>query len=134
MTSFYDIAVTALRPQLRNGTSYIESLGVCILSGQTAVVDSDGRLESIPLDIMSTAVNIKSLWTACKAPVAIVFREMMDDWYAVIPRDSTLGIWDIHAVPGRDHDMHRGRSIVETAIRGDFNLPAAKVIDPACLV
>jgi hypothetical protein len=127
--SIYEIAVSALRPQLRDTVSYAESLGLVILSGKTAAVNRDGQLESIPLDIMCSPVNLKAMWGACTDPVAIVFREIMDDWYAVIPRDNTLGIWDIRPVPGKGHDMHRGRALAEQAIRCDFDLPGAKVVD-----
>jgi hypothetical protein len=123
----YSVVFTAIRSKLRHEISYIESLGVGILSGHTSVVDSNGRLETIPLDIMCTPVNLKTMWKACAAPVGIVFREMMDDWYAVLPCDDTLAKWEIRKIPGRGHDMHRGRALAERAIQCDFDLPNASV-------
>ena len=127
MDSAYDIAYNSLKPRLRTSVSYMETIGIGLLAAHTAVVDSDGRLEEIPLDILSSAVNLKTMWNACKAPVAIVFREWMDDWCAVIPCDATLQKWELRKIPGKDHDLHRARIFAERAIQSDFHIDNAHV-------
>ena len=107
----------------------MESMGLFTLEPTTAVVDTDGRLELIPLDILSSAVNLQTMWKACAAPVGIVFREMMDDWYAVVPVDANLLSWKIVNMPGKDHMIYRARQLAERAIRSDFGLEMACVVE-----
>ena len=106
----------------------MEPIGMYSLEPTTAVVDSNGRLELIPLDILSSSVNLKTLWNAFTAPLAIVFREMNYDWYAVIPTDDTLLDWEIFDMPGKDHMTHRARQLAERGIQSDFGLEKARVV------
>ena len=123
----YNVALSAIKPRLRTGISHLEYLGVGVLAGHTIVVGGDGSMEEVPLDIMSSPVNLEKMWKACRNPVAILFREMMDDWYAVIPRDESLLKWVIRPIPGRDHCLYRARALAERAIQGDFHLESAIV-------
>ena len=129
MDSKYNIIQKALTPLTRSSIPYMESMGLYTFEATTAVVNADGRLELIPLDILSSAVNLQTMWAACAVPVGIVFREMMDDWYAVIPLDDALLQWKIVNMPGKDHMIYRARQLAERAIRSDFGFEMATVIE-----
>ena len=129
MDSKYEIIQNALIPFTRTTIPRMESMGLFTLEPTTAVVNADGRLELVPLDILSSAVNLKKMWLACDAPVGIVFREMMDDWYAVVPVDATLLQWKIVNMPGKDHMIYRARQLAERAIQSDFGVEMARVTE-----
>jgi hypothetical protein len=129
MDSKLDIIQNALIPFTRTTIPYNESIGLFTLEPTTAVVNADGRLELVPLDILSSAVNLKTMWLACDSPVGIVFREMIDDWYAVVPVDATLLSWKIVNMPGKDHMIYRARQLAERAIRSDFGVEMMRVTE-----
>jgi hypothetical protein len=114
---------------LNQSDSLLESYGLVTIRADTGVLNSDGHFESVPLDILSSAVQLKTMWSACSNPVAIVFREMKLDWYIVIPTDKTLREWQILNLPGADHMLYRARALAEKAIRGDFDISDAVVIE-----
>lgn len=93
----------------------------------TAIANADGTLSIIPLDILSNYVNLKKMWNTASFPVAIVFRELMDDWYALFPLDPMFSTWRLTAMPGADHNMHRAKYLAEAALRGDFGAATVKV-------
>ena len=109
----YEIVLNALKPHFRTQRTLLEQSGGAILSATTAIVAYDSSLNLIPLDILSYPVNLKKMWYETKCPVAIVFREWMDDWIAAFPRDDKLVEWDIICMPGRDHDLYRGKQLLK---------------------
>jgi len=127
MESKYEIVRNALLPRLRHSVSYM--VGIVIMDAVTMVVGKDGNITEIPLDILSSSVNLQRMWSTTKDPVAIVFRECMDDWYAVIPSDDSLTMWEIQIIPGKGHDLHRARALAERAIQSDFNRSDALVFE-----
>lgn len=127
MTSAYDLALKALRPHLRTRRTLFEEAGGFIADATTAIANADGTLEIIPLDILTYPVNLKKMWTNASFPIAILFREVMDDWYGLFPNDITLSSWALVRMPGCDHDDRRAQHLAERAIRLDFNNPEATV-------
>ena len=127
-TMNYDIVRNAVATYIHDEPNPQGCLGMHTILSTTAAVDKDGSLVAIPLDILSTSVNLRTLWTQCRTPIAIVFREIRDDWYAVIPCDETLVRWEIFNLPGKDHMIHRGRALAERAIRSDFGIETATVL------
>jgi len=103
--------------------------GIVIMDAVTMVVGQDGNITEIPLDILSSSVNLQRMWSKTKDPIAIVFRECLDDWYAVIPCDATLQKWELRKIPGKGHDLHRARALAERAIQSDFSLSDALVFE-----
>jgi hypothetical protein len=73
------------------------------------------------------------MWASASFPIAILFRELMDDWYALFPADITYTSWKLVKMPGRDHDIYRAQRLAEQAIRCDFNNSAATIscVSPA---
>ncbi len=127
MESKYEIVRNALLSRLQHSVSYMD--GIVIMDAVTMVVGQDGNITEIPLDILSSSVNLQRMWSTTKDPIAIVFRECLDDWYAVIPRNDTLTMWEIQIIPGKGHDLHRARALAERAIQSDFSLSDALVFE-----
>ncbi len=125
----YEIVLTALKPHFRNQRTLFEQSGGAILSATTAVVAYDSSLNLIPLDILSYPVNLKKMWEETNNPVAIIFREWMDDWIGAFPRDNKLIDWDIICMPGRDHDLYRAKQLFEKAIQCDFGLDKVNIYE-----
>jgi hypothetical protein len=123
MTTAYDFALRALR----SSRTDFEEAGGSLSDPTTAIANADGTLNMIPLDILSDPVNLKKMWSSASFPMAILFRELMDDWYALFPADIMHSSWNLMAMPGSDHDMRRAQALAERAIRSDFNNPAATV-------
>ena len=86
----YEIVLNGLKPHFRTQRTLLEQSGGAILSATTAIVAYDSSLNLIPLDILSYPVNLKKMWYETKCPVAIVFREWMDDWIAAWKRPCRL--------------------------------------------
>lgn len=125
----YTTALQALRTFMRkereeNG---VYEAGGTVMAATTMCVRSDGTYDVIPLDILSYPVNLKDMWCATTNSVAILFREWIYDWVVLIPRDDTLRAWDLMAMPGRDHDIHRAAALAEHAIQKDFKISDAQV-------
>jgi hypothetical protein len=119
----YKIVLNSLKPHFRTQRTIFEQSGGEILSAATAIVAHDSSLKNlIPLDILSDPVNLKKMWYETKCPIAIVFRECMDDWIAAFPRDDKLIEWDIICMPGRSHDLHRSKQLFQKAINCDFEI------------
>lgn len=127
MTTAYELALRALRPHLRTSRTLFEEEGGGLADATTAIANMDGTLDSIPLDILSDSVNLKKMWSNAAAPVAILFRELMDDWYGLFPASIDFTTWYIIAMPGCDHDIYRATALAERSIQLDFNMPNAKV-------
>ena len=122
MTAKYDMTLRALRSQFPfTGETNVAD-------PTTAIVNADGTLNIIPLDILSDSVNLKKMWAAASFPIAIVFRELMDDWYALFPADLLYSTWKMVALPGSDHDIPRARLLATTAISHDFGIPTINVV------
>ncbi len=119
----YKIVLNSLKPYFRTQRTIFEQTGGEILSATTAIVANDSSLKNlIPLDILSDPVNLKKMWYETECPIAIVFRECMDDWIAAFPRDDKLIEWDIFCMPGRSHDLHRSKQLFQKAIKCDFEI------------
>lgn len=127
MLSAYDFTLRALRPHIRLSRTDFEEIGGDLADPTTAIANADGSLNIIPLDILSDPVNLKKMWFSASFPIAIIFRELMDDWYALFPVDLTHSSWKLVVMPGHDHDIHRAQALAERAIRSDFNNPTATV-------
>lgn len=127
MTFAYDLALKALRLHLRTVDTLSEDFDDYTAEATTAIVNADGTLDMIPLDILSEYVNIKKMWTDASFPIAILFREDMYDWYGLFPASVDLSAWNLVAMPGRDHDIRRAVQLAERAIRSDFAIPTASV-------
>lgn len=100
-----------------------------IMSATTICVGADESIDIIPLHIQSYPVNLKKMWFAMNNPVAILFREWVYDWVALVPRDTTFREWNLIRMPWRDHDMHRAQALAELVIRSDFGIEDAKVFE-----
>jgi len=133
MTTAYDLALRALRPHLRTRRTDFEEAGGGLSDATTAIANADGTLDIIPLDILSDPVNLKKMWKIASFPIAILFREEMDDWYGLFPADIILSSWNLVAMPGRDHDVRRAKALAERAIQVDFDNPNA-IVNIATLV
>jgi hypothetical protein len=127
MTTAYELALKALRPHLRTSRTLFEKDGGGLADATTAIANMDGTLDMIPLDILSDSVNLKRMWSNAVAPVAILFRELMDDWYGLFPASIDFTTWYIIAMPGCDHDIYRATTLAERSIELDFNMPSATV-------
>lgn len=127
MTTAYELALRALRPHLRTSRTLFEEDGGHLADATTAIANMDGTLDIIPLDILSDPVNLKRMWSEATAPVAVLFREWMDDWYGLFPASVDMSTWHIVAMPGSDHFMLRAVQLAEHAIRNDFKMPNATV-------
>lgn len=127
MTTAYELALRALKPHIRTSRTLFEEDGGGLADATTAIANMDGTLDMIPLDILSDPVNLKRMWSEATAPVAVLFREWMDDWYGLFPASIDFTSWYIVAMPGRDHFMLRAVQLAEHAIRTDFKMPNATV-------
>jgi hypothetical protein len=127
MESAYQITLEAIEPFVRKEITYLESIGLGLSQAMTGIVANDASIKFIDLDIISERVNLQNMWKECANPIAIVFREQMDDWYAIIPCNDKLVSWEIRRIPGRDHNLVSAKSLAEYAMRADFNNPLITV-------
>lgn len=128
MKTAYELALRALTPHLRSSRTPFEQAGGFIAEATTAIANANGSIDMIiPLDILCDPVNLKEMWNSSSFPVAILFRECMDDWYGLFPASIDFTTWYIVSMPGRDHDMYRARALAERAIRADFDCPNGTV-------